>query len=68
MMYVTARFKRVEHFTKEWVKSVSSMTSTNKKEYSSDLRQLVIKHFLNGDSEREIAKKVLIHETQFIPL
>ena len=36
------------------------MTSTNKKEYSSDLRQLVIKHFLNGDSEREISKKVLI--------
>ena len=36
------------------------MTSTNKKEYSSDLCQLVIKHFLNGDSEREIAKKVLI--------
>ena len=37
------------------------MTSTNKKEYSGDLRQLVIKHFLNGgDSAREIAKKVLI--------
>ena len=36
------------------------MTSMNKKEYSSDLRQLVIRHFLNGDSEREIAKKVLI--------
>ena len=60
MMYVTARFKRVEPFTKEWVKSVSSMTSTNKNEYSSDLRQLVIKHFLNGDFDREIAKKVLI--------
>ena len=42
------------------MKSVSSITSTNKKEYSSDLRQLVIKHFLNGDSDREIAKKVLI--------
>ena len=42
------------------MKSVSSMTSTNKKEYSSDLRQSVIKHFLNGDSDREIAKKVLI--------
>ena len=60
MMYVTARFKRVEHFTMGWVKSVSSMTSTNKKEYSSDLRQLVIKHFLNDDSKHEIAKKVLI--------
>ena len=36
------------------------MTSTNKKEYSSDLCQLVIQHFLNGDSERKIAKKVLI--------
>ena len=36
------------------------MISKNKKEYSNDLRELVIKHFLNGDSEREIAKKVLI--------
>ena len=36
------------------------MTSTNKKEYSKDLRQLVIKHFLNSDFEHEIAKKVLI--------
>ena len=42
------------------MKSVSSITSTNKKEYFSDLRQLLIKHFLDGDSEREIAKKVLI--------
>ena len=50
------------------MKSVSSMISTNKKEYSSDLRQLVIKHFLNGDSEREIAKKVLIprHSLHYI--
>ena len=31
-----------------------------KKEYSNDLREVVIKHFLNGDSEREIACKVLI--------
>ena len=60
MMYVTALFKKVEHITKEWMKSVSPMTSTNKKEYSSDLRELVIKHFLNGDSERERDKKVLI--------
>ena len=29
-----------------------------KKKYSSDLREVVIKHFLNGDSEREIARKV----------
>ena len=35
------------------------MTSMNKKEYSSDLRQLVIKHFLNGDSERETAKVLI---------
>ena len=42
------------------MKSVSSVTSTNKKEYSSDLRQLVIKHFLDGDSEHEVAKKALI--------
>ena len=59
-MYVTALFKRVEHFTKESVKSVSSITSTNKKEYSSDLSQRVIKHFLNGDFEHEIGKKMLI--------
>ena len=60
MMYVTGLFKRVEHITKEWVKSVSSMTPRNKKEYFNDLRQLVIKHFLNGDFDHEIAKKVLI--------
>ena len=60
MMYVTALFKKVEHITKECMKSVSPMTSTNKKEYSSDLHELVIKHFLNGDSERERDKKVLI--------
>ena len=36
------------------------MTLTDKKEYSSDLRQLVIKHFLNGESDRERDKKVLI--------
>jgi len=31
-----------------------------KKEYSTDFRTLVIKHFLNGDSYAEIAQKVLI--------
>ena len=36
------------------------MAPRKKKEYSSDLRDVVIKHFLNGDSEREIACKVLI--------
>ena len=36
------------------------MTPKNKKGYSKDLRERVIKHFLNGDSEREIAEKVLI--------
>ena len=36
------------------------MTPRNKKEYCNDLRELVIKHFLNGGSKREIAKKVLI--------
>ena len=35
------------------------MAPREKKEYSNDLR-VVIKHFLNGDSEREIACKVLI--------
>ena len=28
--------------------------------YSNDLRQLVIKHFLKGNTERETAQKVLI--------
>ena len=42
------------------MKSVSTMTPTNKKKYSNGLRELVIKHFLNGDFDREIAKKVLI--------
>ena len=31
-----------------------------KKEYSCDLRELVIKHYLNGDSEHGIAQKTLI--------
>ena len=31
-----------------------------KKEYSNDLRTLVIKHYLNGDSQREIVNKVLL--------
>ena len=35
------------------------MAPRKKKEYSNDLR-VVIKHFLNGDAEREIACKVLI--------
>ena len=39
------------------------MTPRNKKEYSYDLRETVIKHFLNDDSEREIARKVLIPRT-----
>ena len=34
------------------------MTPRNKKEYSYNLRETVIKHFLNSDSEREIARKV----------
>ena len=31
-----------------------------KKEYSFDMRETVIKHYLNGDSERQIAAKMLI--------
>lgn len=31
-----------------------------KNEHSNDLRTLVVKHYLNGDSQREIAKKVLL--------
>ena len=60
MMHVIGLFKRVERVTKKWVKSVSTMTSRNKKECSNDLCDFVIKHFLNGDSDREISKKVLI--------
>ena len=41
-------------------KTLSTMAPRKKKEYSNDLREVVIKHFLNGDSEREIACKVLI--------
>ena len=36
------------------------MAPRRKKEYSNDLREMVIKHFSNGDFEREIACKVLI--------
>ena len=36
------------------------MAPRKKKEYSNDLREVVIKHFLNGDFEREIACKLLI--------
>ena len=39
------------------------MTPRNKKEYSYGLRETAIKHSLNGDSEREIARKVLIPRT-----
>ena len=39
------------------------MTPRNTKEYSYDLRETVIKHFLDGDSEREIARKALIPHT-----
>ena len=59
-MYGTALFKRVEHVTKEWVKSVSMTTSRKKKKCSNDLLELVIKHFLDDDSKPEIAKKLLI--------
>ena len=31
-----------------------------KKEYSFDMRETVIKHYLNGDSERQIATKMII--------
>ena len=30
-----------------------------RKEHSNDFRELVIKHHLNGDSEREVASKML---------
>ena len=34
-----------------------------KKEYLVDLRQTVIKHYLNGDSEHEISQKLIIPRT-----
>ena len=34
-----------------------------KKEYPVDLQQNVIKHVLNGDSEHEIAQKLIIPQT-----
>ena len=36
------------------------------KEYSNDLRNLVIRHFLNGFSDRDITHKVLIPRTSII--
>ena len=36
------------------------MAPRKKKEYSNDLREVVIKHFFNGNSEHEIACTVLI--------
>ena len=36
------------------------MAPRKKRAYSNDLREVVTKHFLNADSEREIACKVLI--------
>jgi transposase len=36
------------------------MVPMRRKEYSDGLREVVIKHFLDDDSEREIAHKVLI--------
>ena len=37
--------------------------ASKKKEYPVDLRQTVIKHVLNGDSEHEIAQKLIIPRT-----
>ena len=34
-----------------------------KKEHSNDLRTLVINHYLNGDSQREIANKNIAEST-----
>ena len=36
------------------------MAPTNRKEFSHDLREVVIKRYLNGDSERDIARDLLI--------
>ena len=34
--------------------------ASKKKEHSNEIRTLVIKHYLNGDSQREIAKKMFL--------
>ena len=36
------------------------MAPTSRKEFSHDLREVVIKRYLNGDSERDIARDLLI--------
>ena len=40
--------------------SITIVPPKKMKEHSNDLRELVIKHFLKGNTEREIAQKVLI--------
>ena len=40
--------------------SVTIMASKTMEEQSNGLQELVIKHFLKGDTEREIAQKVMI--------
>ena len=42
------------------------LTPKGKKEYANDLREIVIKHYLNGDSERDIVRKVLIQRTGWL--
>ena len=41
------------------------MTPRKQNEHSNDFRELVIKHFLNGNSEREIIKMVSIPHSSF---
>ncbi|CAF3920554.1 unnamed protein product [Rotaria magnacalcarata] len=42
------------------------MASRKKNEYTNDLRKLVINHFLNGDSKREIVQKTFIPRTSIL--
>ena len=37
--------------------------AAKKKEHKNDLRNLVIQHYQNGDSQREIAAKILLPRT-----
>ena len=39
------------------------MAPKKKKKYPADLRHTVIKHYLNGHSEHEIAQKLIIPRT-----
>ena len=50
----------LENFSHGTKKSAYIMAPTSRKEFSHDLREVVIKRYLYGDSERDIARDLLI--------